>query len=138
MDDQRLPTYLVLWDIVDDDDEVVVVVDRNRLTRGFQRITFFSPISLKLIVCFFIQWQFWAVKCCFSQSVQIWMSQFYSSFHEQHKPLFPESLEKTSEMIVFKNNINGSHGLTWQKNAVLHWWKKRISSREFDHVRIEW
>ena len=71
MDDQRLPIYLFLSDIVDYDDEVVVVVDRNRLTRGFQRITFFSPISLKLIVCVFIQWQFWAVKCCFSQSVQI-------------------------------------------------------------------
>ena len=50
MDDQRLPTYLVLWDIVDDDDGVVVVVDylyRKRLTRGFQRITFFLASIFK-------------------------------------------------------------------------------------------
>ena len=47
MDDQRLLIYLFLSDTVDDDDEVVVVVDRNRLTRGFQRITFFLASIFK-------------------------------------------------------------------------------------------
>ena len=50
MDDQRLLIYLFLSDTVDDDDEVVVVVDycyRKRLTRGFQRITFFLASIFK-------------------------------------------------------------------------------------------
>ena len=96
MDDQRLLIYLFLSDIVDEDDEVFIVdyCYRKRLTRGFQRITFFLASIFKTN----------SLKCPMaildSKMLLLLIGtnrNFYASLHEQHKPLFPESLEKKNQ-----------------------------------------
>ena len=101
------------------------------MTRGFQRITFFSPLSLKLIAYVFIQWQFWTVKCCFVISVHIWRMHFYSSLQNNTSHYFHNHKKKNIEK---QYQWKSWFGMIKK----LRWWKRRISSQEFDHVRIEW